>query len=95
MGSYINPPNMSKEQWLSLNAIRINPKEVIEHNLRDGMLAVCLIDNIGFTAAAILYNISETIAFLKDDSGRPKQFFLAAKEDLLKVSDLKYYIGEY
>jgi hypothetical protein len=78
MGFYINPPTVSKEQWLEDNGRPIsegqlpNPDEHI----------VCLVGNGAFTAAGIAYDTDELTAFSFPDR-RPKKWF-AVKDDLIK-----------
>jgi hypothetical protein len=74
MGLYIDPPNMSKEQWLALNAVTSSPVAPAKH-YNGHLVAVCLVDNGMFTAAAIAYNEGELFRFRDDNSPRPKMWF--------------------
>jgi len=80
MGYYINPENMSKEEWVLKYSIRSNgripPKSHTEVN-EQGVLCVwvCIIDNIMFTAAGICVSAGELQAFAHSD-GRAKRWYL-------------------
>ena len=83
MGYYINPPNMTKEQFLESYGLELNNPPFWHDIERDGLdFPVCLVDNGPFTAAAIAYSSSELDVFKRED-GRPKRWFLVARE-LLK-----------
>jgi hypothetical protein len=80
MGYYINPPNSSKEQFLKEKGIVIF--EVSAGNyLNDETMPVCLVNNGGFTAAAIGYSQSEINCFKQPD-GRPKIWYAVKRSDL-------------
>lgn len=72
MGFYINPTDMSKEQWLHKNqkSVSVHPptKNYLEH---DDTVCVVLVDNFAFSALAIAYNMRELEDFSRDD-GRMK-----------------------
>jgi len=86
MGYYINPPNMTKEEFLLMYGELISLAEVKKQikegviNFSSGRLPVCLIDNGPFTAAAIAYEEGEIYAFSQPDDYRPKIWFLVDKE---------------
>jgi len=82
MGYYINPPDMTKEQFLEKHGQPLsNPAEF---DFAGDALPVCLVDNtaMGFTAAGICYDPRERDVFILPD-GRPKKWFSVSKE-LLK-----------
>ena len=88
MGAYINPPNMTKEEWLKENAAPIeNPNDFDE---TQNMLYICLVDN----GIAIAHNRKELEVFSNPNDTRPKSYFVALKSELLKVSNLKDYLNE-
>ena len=90
MGAYINPPNMSKEQWLSENATEV---PFVDWDLPDGHFPVVLVDNGPFTAAGIAYSKRELEEFTSPSDNRPKRFFIAPIEKLHEVSpELKQYM---
>jgi len=65
---------------------------VFDFEVQKELMPVVLVDNGFFTAGAIAYSASERDCFLRDD-GRPKKYYLAKVEDLLKVSeDLEGYM---
>ena len=71
MGYYINPPDMSKAEWLRLNGIPIAPPS---SHLMGSKIAVCLVDNGLFDAAGIAYSQQELEAFKYPDA-RPKRWY--------------------
>lgn len=82
MGYYINPPDMSKEQFLEVHGKPL--PDPAGFDFATDNLPVCLVDNIalGFTAAGICYNARERDVFISPD-GRPKKWFTVSRE-LLK-----------
>lgn len=87
MGAYVNPPDMSKEQWLAENAApTTNPTLTATH------LPVCLIQMPRFSAAAIAYSQHELAAFQWEGDLREKQWFMAPIDKLLTVSNLRDYL---
>jgi hypothetical protein len=94
MGAYINPENMTKEEWLANNGQLIAyPPEKFDE--MPGKLAVCLVDNGAFTAAGIAFDERELQAFTHPD-GRPKKWYWVDKEKLMdpNISDLHYYLKD-
>jgi hypothetical protein len=90
MGAYINPKNMSKEQWLSENATEV---PFVDWDLPEGYLPVVLVDNGPFTAAGIAYCKEELGTFKHPEDMRPKRFFIAPIHKLHEVSrELKGYM---
>lgn len=75
---YINPPDMTKEQFLANHGTKL-PSPPTEHEV-DDQLVVCLVDNGPFTAAGIAYSPEELTAFQVPTDHRPKTWFLVAKE---------------
>lgn len=97
MGYYINPKNMSKEEWLSENHSEVL-KEAPSSNIRinsDGSkdMAVVLVDNGAFTAAGVAYSQDELNAFTANKNDhRPKIFLwvpLQKIEEVLGVTLLQ------
>jgi len=96
MGAYINPPDMSKERWLEENAIELSgvPRQyrwTAEDESKS--YSVCLVDNVGFSAAGIAFDRRELDDFAHPD-GRPKRWFVAKEKDLVKVSDLEKWLAQ-
>lgn len=103
MGIYINPKGMTKEDFLGGLLDEGKAKLIPYHpgahfqtaeqcRQPEDMVVVCLVDNGGFTAAAIAYNKGELRAFLHDD-GRPKAFFavaVSALADFIKPEDISH-----
>lgn len=92
MGSYINPHDCSKEDWLLANAeiLGLMPPRAMPP---PGKLPVCHVNNGDFTAAGICFNEGELRAFSRED-GRDKAWFLVETKKLLdeKVSDLRFFL---
>lgn len=95
MGIYINPKDKSKEDFL---ADLVDEGRATVHraapakHFDEGRVVVCLVDNIGFTAAAIAYSARELQAFAHDD-GRRKIFFkveASALADFIKPEDISH-----
>lgn len=82
MGIYINPRDMSKEQWLTENGTPM-PKPS-DHRAGDDV-AVCLVDNGTFSAAAVAYSQDELDAFSYEDDQRPKKWFSVPISKLIEV----------
>lgn len=84
MGYYINPKDMSKEEWLAENGVPVSARDLqvtgFEY-LKPAELPVCLVDNGWMTAAGIAYCDEEMQEFLRPD-GRPKQWFLVRRARL-------------
>lgn len=95
MGCYINPENMMKETWLSMNSEMVSRDEVKKFDYIEDKerLPICLVSNPGFTAAAVLYSEHEREAFLDPLDNRFKVFYLCKIEDLKEVSPIHLYLG--
>jgi len=92
MGAYINPQDMTKEDWLTRHAMRLDKPPRWE-DISEGYMAVVHIDNGIFTAAGIAFCKQELEDFSRPD-GRPKLWFLAEEKDLHEVSEeLKEYMS--
>jgi hypothetical protein len=85
MGAYINPPDMSKEEWLLhyAQAIEHTPEW---HECPDGNLPVCLVHNGNWTAAGIAFDEQELKRFQYSGDHREKEWFFAPVRGLLAVS---------
>ena len=98
MGCYINPPDISKEEWLENNAKPIKLIELCGGNVPaystypKGTLPVVAVDNGRFTAAGVCYCEEEYKAFTQHPDIRPRALLQANISDLMKVSDLKEYL---
>lgn len=81
MGYYINPPDMTKEQWLKENAAEVHESDARDRSAGDN-LVVCLVDNGWMTAAGICYDDGERDAFMRPDSGdyqRPRKWYVVSR----------------
>lgn len=81
MGYYIDPPNMSKEQFLEKYGQPLSSISS-DYNFSGDKLPVCLVDNGWMTAAGIAYHPREIEAFNNPNDIRPKKWFEVAKTDL-------------
>ena len=88
MGLYINPTDMTKEEWLNkhkyASPMEYFPRfgEIFGHyGPNNDTVLVCLVDNGYFTAAGICYNDRELQDFARDD-GRRKVWYAIKRSDL-------------
>lgn len=77
MGYYINPPDMSKEQFLQKHGTPINPND---YQFNEEKLPVCLVDNGWMTAAGIAPDARELAVFNDPADARPKLWFEVSRE---------------
>ena len=83
MGYYINPKDCTKEQWLHENGEEIPPMLAEELAAANGShMPVVLINNGAFTAAGIIYDTDELMAFTGPGDHRPKIFYSVPREKL-------------
>lgn len=95
MGAYVNPENMSKEDWLNKNAAEFLAP-IAWNLIIKGYLPIVLLQNPGFSAAAIAFSPEEYSVFTNPDDLRPKRYFYAIIEKLHSVSpELAGYIESY
>lgn len=78
MGEYINPREITKEQFLQREGRLIKGPDQVE----PGELPVCLVNNGPFTAAGIAYDEQEIQAFTVPSDSRPKQWYGVSYEKL-------------
>lgn len=75
MGWYINPKDMTKEEWLKKHRVFAQMHAPSTHYEADGdLVCICHVDNGGFTAAGICVGSRELQDFARDD-GRSKLWF--------------------
>lgn len=80
MGFYINPPDMTKETFLSkYGNIVEDPKNL---KITPEEYPVILVSNMTFSAAAIAWCENEIKEFTRPEDPRPKLFFMVRKEHL-------------
>lgn len=90
MGCYVNPPEMSKEDWLEENGTLCNTIPVLD--LESDELPVCLVQNRLFSAAAVCCEQGKMIEFTRPDDSRKKVWYLVPIKKLLEASNLRFYI---
>lgn len=83
MGYYINPPDMTKEEFLEKHGKPLSVSEATQFNFDGDNFPVCLVNNVGkgFTAAGIAYDSRERDVFIRED-GRPKKWYSVTRDDL-------------
>jgi hypothetical protein len=87
MGVYVNPQDMSKEDWLALHGqILLDPPKW--EDIEEGKLPVCLVQNAFFSAAGIAFSESELACFSNPSDPRPRSWFMVSIKDLEKVSPI-------
>jgi len=84
MGYYINPPDMTKEQFLINYGVLIKESDLksASFDFTNGPLPVCLVDNGPFRAAGICYDAGELEAFSAPGDNRPRRWYLVDKVHL-------------
>lgn len=85
MGYYINPPDMTKEEFLNKYGILIKESDVMANEFGNEF-PVVLVDNGLFTAAGILYDDVERQSWwecYKRDPHRFYLFYIVAKKHLI------------
>lgn len=87
MGFYINPTNMEKEDWLNNHGLPLLASPLLFR--RDGSVAICLVNNGGFTAAAVCYSQRELNRFNQPHDYRPKDWYMVPINDLIAVGAIK------
>lgn len=90
MGLYINPKNMSKEDWLRQHGqVILDEKRGISlpppSHIEGDNVAVCLVDNGGFTAAGVAYSADELASFAHPDDRRPKVWLWVPISEIEKL----------
>lgn len=95
MGAYVNPEDMSKEEWLEENATEF-PLPIPWDKILEGYMPIVLVQNQGFAAAAIGFSREEYSVFINPNDERPKRYFYCNKiEELHSVSpELAGYIEQ-
>jgi hypothetical protein len=88
MGCYVNPKDMTKEQWLHLNGDKYDYPDWETDDTR----WVCLVDNGPFTAAGVCFDEVELRNFNRTDDNRYKEWYLVEIDKLREVSDIDRYI---
>ena len=94
MGCYVDPPNMDKRQWLEQNGTLYGSYEEAREQCVEDHFVVCLVQNSMFSAAPVLFNEREVLAFTDPSDMRPKQYYVVGVGDLKSVSDLESYMDQ-
>jgi hypothetical protein len=96
MGIYVNPSNMSKEDWLMQNGTLVGQIGIDGHDsiptynsFKSGTMPVVLVSNGYFTAAAVCDSQNEYVEFTDLEDGRDRIIFSVDVEKLKTVSDLR------
>ncbi|MDD3263378.1 MAG: hypothetical protein PHT94_00615 [Candidatus Nanoarchaeia archaeon] len=85
MGYYVNPNNIIKEEWLSLNAEKVSKEIAVEEVRKDKKAVLVLIDNGLFTACGLAFNEREFNDFTDEEDRRPKTFYITEHHKLKDV----------
>lgn len=88
---YLNPKDISKEEWLVDNAISILSADThtiipFTQAVIDKCLPVVLVDNGPFTAAVIAESQEDLDCFLNPADFRPKKVYIVPVEFLVEVT---------
>ncbi len=89
MGYYINPPDMSKEDFLHKHGRPLLEEDAKKFDFASSDLPVCLVDNGWMTAAGIAYDAAARDVFADPRDQRPKKWFAVSKELLLPYYNSK------
>ncbi|HHE64886.1 MAG TPA: hypothetical protein ENL09_02580 [Bacteroidetes bacterium] len=84
MGVYVNPENMTKEEWLMKFAEGVSQPQFTLAN-DDEYVYLCWMDNGAFTALAVIDDDRELAGFAHND-GRPKLWYKSKVADVNKVA---------
>lgn len=89
MGYYINPPAMTKTDFLEKHGTRTNDPGSFDFDSKELSL-VCLVQNPAFSAAAICYSLAEYQAFSLPSDLRPKIWFIVPRSALYGNADIPH-----
>lgn len=84
MGVYLDPPDVPKEQWLGThNAGPLMQFATFRYtDLHPDYVPVILVQNDGFTAAAVAYSADEYRRFTRPEDRRAKWLFIVRRADI-------------
>jgi hypothetical protein len=82
MGTYINPPNQSKEDFLMSKGKVVEVKELQALISDPDNVGVCLVNNGMFTAAVVAHDQREVTDFTSPKDDRDKMYFKVPRSDL-------------
>lgn len=85
MGTYLNPPNEDKLQWLMKNAkiTELGEQKFVDPTTNE--VAVCLVDNGAFMAAAVADFQQEFDVFNREQDLRPKMWFVVSLDKIAEI----------
>ena len=86
MGYYINPKDMSKEEFLVRKGTILDQAPNVHE--ADGRTAVCLVNNGLFTAAGICFSANKLKEFTDTQDHRPKNWYMVKSSDLAPFCSL-------
>jgi hypothetical protein len=83
MGYYINPPNGETLRYFTAGKGYKQASTLVWDEIRSDLVAICVVDNITFKAAAICYSRDELIYFQQPDLfPRPVTWYLVSKKNV-------------
>jgi len=85
MGTYIDPPNQTKEAFLEENGTVTDSGHLMELFDDPDRVGVCLVNNGAFTAAAVAYSAREATEFTRPDDYRPRKYYSVPREALRNI----------
>lgn len=85
MGIYLDPKDKSKEQFLADAGVRIHADHAGSILASGTHLPVCLVDNGGWTAAAVVYDELE-LARISDAHGRQVEWWSVPRARLFEAA---------
>lgn len=93
MGCYINPKDMSKEEWICLYAVALSVSAGEWGEQPKDTLPVCIVNTGSFIVAGIAFNKEEFNEFNLPDDHLQKIWAFVPIDKLYEVApDLKYYL---
>lgn len=92
MGCYANPQG-NKEAWLEVNATKkLGEEAPLWSEIPQGHLAVCLLHNFFFDAAAVAFDERELAVFADPDDERVRTWYIVSIGKLRLVAPLHEYL---
>jgi len=90
MGCYVNVKGEDKAEWLMNNMESFEFYPIKE--IPEDCMQVCLVDNLAFTAAAVILSERDMEEFSNPKDYRAKLWFIVKTEKLKTVSPMENYI---
>jgi hypothetical protein len=82
MGYYINPPHLTKREFLDQEGHPISMEALRKYTFDQDTLPVCLVQNEAFDAAAIAYDEKEMRRMIEGTGIREHQWYLVPRDIL-------------